>query len=114
MTIGMRFCTFSAISVAVYCRLGWHAEIMMCRAYIEALLADEAQADRIWEAWQAGDVDEGVAYIAWTLIVGVGCQRRESKSRKFVGQRSDLASDNDRRVNVRLHIGNQFGPFDKL
>jgi hypothetical protein len=49
---------------------------MLCRAYIEALLADEAQADRIWDAWQAGDVKVEVAHIAWILVAGFGCQYR--------------------------------------
>ncbi len=41
---------------------------MLCEAYIEALLVDEGLADQVWEAWDKGEIDEQVAYLAWWLI----------------------------------------------
>ncbi len=41
---------------------------MLCEAYIEALMANEALADRVWEAWDQGEIDGQVAFIAWWLI----------------------------------------------
>jgi len=36
--------------------------------YIEALLVDEELADLVWEAWDAGKVDDEAACIGWMLI----------------------------------------------
>ena len=41
---------------------------MLCRLYIEALLVDEGLADRVWEAWDAGETDDETACIAWILL----------------------------------------------
>ena len=41
---------------------------MRCKIYIEALLADEELADRVWEAWDAENLTDGAACIAWMLI----------------------------------------------
>ncbi len=30
---------------------------MLIEIYIEALLADEELADQVWEAWDAGEID---------------------------------------------------------
>ncbi len=42
---------------------------MLTETYIEALLVDEELADQVWEAWNAGQIDDQVACIAWMLIV---------------------------------------------
>ena len=41
---------------------------MLAEIYIEALLIDEELADQVWEAWDAGLIDDQVARIAWWLI----------------------------------------------
>jgi len=41
---------------------------MLSRAYIEALVVDEELADQVWQAWDAGEIDDRVAYFAWQLI----------------------------------------------
>ncbi len=41
---------------------------MLCEAYIEALLVDEDLADQVWEAWDAGEVDDQLAFLAWLLV----------------------------------------------
>jgi len=38
---------------------------MLIEIYIEALLADEKQADLIWQAWDIGQIDDLTAYSAW-------------------------------------------------
>jgi hypothetical protein len=45
-----------------------HKQAMLTRLYIEALLVDEELADQVWEAWDSGEADDQVAYIAWMLI----------------------------------------------
>ena len=42
-----------------------HPQAMLTEIYIEALLADEELAD---QAWDAGEIDDVVAYTAWILI----------------------------------------------
>ena len=44
---------------------------MLTKLYVEALLVDEDLADQVWEAWNAGEVENEAACIAWTLIAGV-------------------------------------------
>jgi len=41
---------------------------MLTEIYIEALLADEDLADQVWKAWDAGEIDNQVAWLAWWLI----------------------------------------------
>ena len=41
---------------------------MLTRLYIEALLVDEGLADQVWEAWDAGEIDDLAACVAWWLI----------------------------------------------
>ncbi len=36
--------------------------------YIEALLVNEELADQVWEAWDAGEIDDLGACIAWLLV----------------------------------------------
>jgi hypothetical protein len=42
---------------------------MLTEIYIEALLIDEGLADQVWEAWDMGEIDDQVAWLAWWLIV---------------------------------------------
>ncbi len=42
---------------------------MLTEIYIEALLVDEEMADQVWEAWDAGEIDDQIACIAWALMV---------------------------------------------
>ena len=41
---------------------------MLCDDYVEALLANERLADRVWEAWAAGLIDDLTASVAWELV----------------------------------------------
>ncbi len=41
---------------------------MLTEIYIEALLVDEELADQVWEAWDAGVIDNELTMIAWLLI----------------------------------------------
>ncbi len=41
---------------------------MLTEIYIEALLADEELADQVWEAWDAGEIDDSLATWAWWMI----------------------------------------------
>ena len=41
---------------------------MLTEIYIEALLVDDGLADQVWEAWDKGEIDDQVAWIAWKLI----------------------------------------------
>ena len=42
---------------------------MLTEIHIDSLLVDEEAADRVWEAWDKGEIDDGLAAIAWILIV---------------------------------------------
>ncbi len=57
---------------------------MLAEIYIEALLIDEELADQVWEAWDAGQIDDANACIAWMLIAGRSVDRS--------GQRSEVES----------------------
>jgi len=41
---------------------------MITKLYIEALLVNEELADQLWEAWNKGEIDDQVAWLAWWLI----------------------------------------------
>jgi hypothetical protein len=43
---------------------------MLTEFYIEALLVDEELSDQVWEAWDAGKLNDFAACIAWMLIAG--------------------------------------------
>ena len=43
---------------------------MLTEIYIEALVVDEELADQVWEAWDAGEIDDETTCLAWMLIVG--------------------------------------------
>ena len=38
---------------------------MLTESYIEALFVDEELADQVWEAWDADETDDQVAWLAW-------------------------------------------------
>ena len=42
---------------------------MLTEIYIEALPVDEKLADQVWDAWDAGEIDDQVASLAWWFIV---------------------------------------------
>ena len=42
---------------------------MLCPIYIEALLVNEALADLVWEAWNAGELCDVAAAIAWLAML---------------------------------------------
>ena len=42
---------------------------MLTEIYIEVLLVDEELADQVWEVWDAENLTDGAACIAWLLIV---------------------------------------------
>ena len=41
---------------------------MLTEIYIEALLVDEKLADQVWEAWNAGEIDDLTTLVAWRLV----------------------------------------------
>ena len=41
---------------------------MLTQIYIEALLVDKDLADQVWNAWNKGEIDEQVAWLAWWII----------------------------------------------
>lgn len=41
---------------------------MLTEIYIDALLVDEELDDQIWEAWDAGEIDNQVAWLVRWLI----------------------------------------------
>ncbi len=42
---------------------------MFTKLYIEALLVDEELADQVWQAWDAGEIDDLMALTMWVWIV---------------------------------------------
>jgi hypothetical protein len=38
---------------------------MLTEIYVEALLANEELADRVWDAWDKGEIDDQRAWLAW-------------------------------------------------
>ena len=56
------------IAVAHESKLGDIVNVLT-EIYIEPLLVDEELADQVWEAWDAGEIDDQIACIAWMLIV---------------------------------------------
>ena len=45
-----------------------HLWAMLTDQLIEALLADEALADQVWNMWDAGLIPDEVGAIAWLLL----------------------------------------------
>ena len=44
---------------------------MLAEIYIEALLIEEELADQVWEAWDSGEIDDQVAWIARSCLTVV-------------------------------------------
>ena len=42
---------------------------MLTEIYIEALLVDEELAEQVWKAWDKGEIDDQVAWLAWRLTM---------------------------------------------
>ena len=42
---------------------------MLCSIYIEALLVNEDLADLVWEAWNAGELCDVAATMAWLSLL---------------------------------------------
>ena len=41
---------------------------MLVAYYIAALLADELAADAVWDLWNAGEIGDDLASLAWWLV----------------------------------------------
>ncbi len=41
---------------------------MLTKIYIDALLVDEELADLVWEAWDAGEIDDLLAVRVWIAV----------------------------------------------
>ena len=41
---------------------------MLTEIYVEALLIDEEAADEVWEAWDKGEIDDQLAWLAWRMV----------------------------------------------
>ncbi len=48
---------------------------MLTEIYIDALLVDEELADQVWEAWDQGEIDDTIVFIAWMMIAGGSVRR---------------------------------------
>ena len=44
---------------------------MLTELYIEALLVDDDAADHVWEAWDKGEIDDEIVWLAWWLITNL-------------------------------------------
>ncbi len=56
---------------------------MLTEVYIEALLVDEKLADQVWEAWDAGEIDEFVACLLWLAVVSQTHARKYPRSTRI-------------------------------
>jgi hypothetical protein len=54
---------------------------MLTEIYIEALLIDEELADQVWKAWDKGEIDDQIAWLAWWLISSSGQQTGRSSTK---------------------------------
>ncbi len=41
---------------------------MLTEIYIEALLVDGELADQVWLAWDVGEINDQVAFLAWLRV----------------------------------------------
>ena len=64
----VNFCTNGLNLPRATSILAGHPQAMLTRLYIEALLVDEELADWVWEAWDAGKIDETMAVLAWWIM----------------------------------------------
>ena len=53
---------------------------MLTADYIEVLLVDEELADQVWEACEAGEINDAIACIAWMLIAGRCIRQRPERT----------------------------------
>ncbi len=53
---------------------------MLTEIYNEALLVDEDLADRVWEAWDKGEISDQVVWFAWWLIALIVKQSDQSST----------------------------------
>ncbi len=53
---------------------------MLTEIYIEALLVDGDLADQVWEAWDKGEIDDQIAWLAWSLITSNAKQTGQSST----------------------------------
>ena len=44
-------------------------QALLIRLYVEALVADEALTDQVWELWDAGVISDDLAVWAWFIVV---------------------------------------------
>jgi len=44
---------------------------MLTEIYIEALLVDKELADQVLEAWDKGEIDDLMAWLAWAIITHI-------------------------------------------
>ena len=47
---------------------------MLTEIYIEALLVDEELADQVWQAWDAGEIDDQTVCIAGCCLLVLGIE----------------------------------------
>ena len=47
---------------------GRNSPAMLTEIYIEALLVDEGLADQVWDAGDAGEIDDLAACLAWLRV----------------------------------------------
>ncbi len=58
---------------------------MLTELYIEALLVDEELADLVWETWDAGEINDLTAWLAWRMVYSLGTQLY-GVSEEYVGR----------------------------
>ena len=61
---------------------------MLAETYIEALLVDEELADQVWEAWDAGVVDDTNAWFPWWWLASSQQRADDMTSRATHGGNS--------------------------
>ena len=52
-----------------------HAHAVLTEIYIEALLVDEDLADKVWGAWNTGEINDLGACWLWIAVAGVLAER---------------------------------------
>ena len=74
---------------------------MLTEIYIEALLIDEERADQVWEAWDAREVDDQTAWLAWSdslIYISLDAVGASSTVINASGQRSKPFDISRRRI----------------
>ncbi len=54
---------------------------MLTEVYISAILVNKELADQVWEAWDKGEFDDQIAWLAWWLISSSGQQTGRSSTK---------------------------------